>query len=291
MTKRRKILLAFAGALILGVGLWAVFTPKPEPDPEPSYGGKTLSEWLADGGNPRRADAIRHIGTNAIPHLLNWIQYQQLPWRNKLDRFCQAHLKRGLPVDKDQKRRDDATYAFHYLGKDALGAIPELKRQALVSKPRNPQALIALAYLGKDGFPVLMEAFTNQEPVTRLAAVLALDALGTNAEPAIPLVVNLLKDSDFRVAGFSINYLARNALAPEQVVPILTRSLTKGLQVKNEPWIRSTLWELGGYGVQARPAVPALLMCLNSTNVSLRLSASAALQKIDPEALKRATQK
>ena len=54
---------------------------------EPSYGGRILSEWLADvrccsgvtlvGAPDPPKDAVRAMGTNAIPTLLKWISYER----------------------------------------------------------------------------------------------------------------------------------------------------------------------------------------------------------------------
>jgi len=62
---------------------------------EPSYGESGLSEWVAicDSGPSRvysadewdmADDAIRHIGTNSLPLLLAWIDYQPPAWKERL---------------------------------------------------------------------------------------------------------------------------------------------------------------------------------------------------------------
>ena len=79
--ERMKVRLGVALlALILLVVVIAC--PRPTPPPiEPSYAGRTLSEWIlrspnALNGNPRSREAreaIRKIGTNALPCLLAWL--------------------------------------------------------------------------------------------------------------------------------------------------------------------------------------------------------------------------
>src|SRR6185436_14560086 len=66
---------------------------------ESSYNGRALSDWIKilskrDGSDletARAESAIRQIGTNAIPWLLKWIEYEDSPrqaeWR---DRFREA---------------------------------------------------------------------------------------------------------------------------------------------------------------------------------------------------------
>src|SRR6266446_7972195 len=82
MRRRRLLifLLAGAGAAVVVFLAW----PRQR---EPEYHGRTLSEWAFlvtgpypyhDGAFPKKPaaeEAIRHIGTNALPWLLTWIQY------------------------------------------------------------------------------------------------------------------------------------------------------------------------------------------------------------------------
>src|SRR3954469_4010547 len=95
-TRRIVLVLLAAGVIGLCAFLW--------PEPEPRYQGRKLSQWLLlrdsappftrpNGLNARLAsfksfpavsygssaeteDAIRHIGTNALPYLVKWIQYE-----------------------------------------------------------------------------------------------------------------------------------------------------------------------------------------------------------------------
>src|SRR5260221_7633398 len=56
---------------------------------EPAYKGRSLSQWIGRlPGIPTQdsateADrAVREIGTNAVPFLLEWIAYEPEPWRD-----------------------------------------------------------------------------------------------------------------------------------------------------------------------------------------------------------------
>jgi hypothetical protein len=69
--------------VIINIGLLAVFvsagcsTDSHPKTNEPGYQGKSLSEWLMDFDNPSpetqalAADAIRQIGSQAVPFLVN----------------------------------------------------------------------------------------------------------------------------------------------------------------------------------------------------------------------------
>jgi len=80
------LLAAVAALVIVGWLLSGVFRAR-----EPEYGGKRLSEWVlmlppdADPFGQTKAEvALRSIGTNAVPHLLRWIDYEPASWRLKL---------------------------------------------------------------------------------------------------------------------------------------------------------------------------------------------------------------
>ena len=99
MQKRRRLILILVGVAVL-VGMVVLGALR---EREPEYGGKKLSEWLARYKDPpiimtfttnsgyylngkaqqtpgpssdEAADAIRLIGTNALPFLVAWINYE-----------------------------------------------------------------------------------------------------------------------------------------------------------------------------------------------------------------------
>src|SRR5436190_11030189 len=83
MRKRRVYVVLLAAGVLVVVGLLVcgVFRER-----EPEYGGKRLSEWVEVYVIPERSvppvrveeidDAIRHVGTNALPYLLRWMRYE-----------------------------------------------------------------------------------------------------------------------------------------------------------------------------------------------------------------------
>ncbi len=87
MPKHRLIL----GILALGILAALVFFLTRRH--EPSYNGRSLSYWVDCYGTPSGASpssrqgpgarAINHIGTNAIPFLLEWIQYVPPPQKQR----------------------------------------------------------------------------------------------------------------------------------------------------------------------------------------------------------------
>src|SRR5258706_10188766 len=86
----RRILLIVAACGVLAV-VAALFWPSGEREPE--YQGKKLSWWIrgatqisvrAPPGNLERAEAVRKIGTNALPFLVKWIDFGSPPKVSKI---------------------------------------------------------------------------------------------------------------------------------------------------------------------------------------------------------------
>src|SRR6266436_6483630 len=110
---------------------------------EPVYQGKTLSQWLApECRYEASAEAIREMGTNALPQLLSWATYETPLWRGTL---CRASLRWSprlahMFYDKTGEYTGRATWGFYMLGPRASPAIPSLVR--LIKGPQTNDAHI-----------------------------------------------------------------------------------------------------------------------------------------------------
>src|SRR5204863_2527633 len=128
MRKRRIFL------IVIAVGVLACGTaPRSIDSEEPNYKGKPLSDWVLPeafrAGQHRRTlagddlqlseeanDAIRHIGTNALPYLLKWVQYE--PPRSITSTQKNPYGEQELYVQGDARAKG-AVAAFRALGPDA----------------------------------------------------------------------------------------------------------------------------------------------------------------------------
>jgi hypothetical protein len=92
LTRRRRLFISSLCVLILAFLAFRFFTDKPEP----RYQGISLTAWLCTYDSyfsstnfptmaqmDQAADAVRHIGTNALPFLLRWLSDEPAPWRRK----------------------------------------------------------------------------------------------------------------------------------------------------------------------------------------------------------------
>jgi len=136
--------------VVVGGLLWAIFRSR-----EPAYRGRALHHWVAgysyaiDRGRftpGEREQAIRKMGTNSLPYLLNWIRYETPPWKSKLYGTVNPALRRLKPSwefnDRDaQVRADGAVFALITLCPEADGAVGELSK--LVKDPAISPAVRA----------------------------------------------------------------------------------------------------------------------------------------------------
>jgi len=194
---------------------------------EPEYGGRKLSEWLpclwwSHSGNPsaklteEARVAIRQIGTEAIPYLMKWMQYEPAAWKRKLYSAVNPMIKRLNPSWQfndfgREQLAEGAMRALVTLAEDRYiekvtseeeRVIPELTRvlndrSASTSARR---AAYALSCLGSAGLPPLLEALTNRrERDLRLYIVYRIGEMGTNARPAVPALQRALIDPERNV--------------------------------------------------------------------------------------------
>ncbi len=294
MPKRRLIVFPSAVTLLAAAIIMAHI-----PSREPFYKGKRLSEWARayaantlttkpDTSEQRQArDAIRQIGTNAIPDLLKWINYEQPVWKTtwypKINPLLQK-LNPNWPMWDDKRLgAEDAICAFEVLGPKAAGAIPELSR--MVNETRAPEtswrAARALAFLGDGALHPLLSALTNRQPTIRLFAASAMEHFQSDSRPAAPVLFQLLKDQYEPVAAHAARTLGKLKLEPDLSVSALITSLRDSRVTVRE----FAAIALGAYGEQARLPVPALLTLTSDLDLPARLTATNALLKILPEAL------
>jgi HEAT repeat protein len=262
---------------------------------EPSYEGKTLSQLmeLSDPQNGSRdksqrklaAEGIRHIGTNAIPYFLTWIQYDEPGWVTKLrDSTDDRRTGKSIVPVKMLFRANLATRAFRSLGEDADYAIGDLVR--LMNRGDSGEvpsrATWALAFMGRPGaLPPLMAVITNLHSPVRLDAVSGMQEMGSNAQPAVPLLIECLKDKDEMVAKEAAWSLGELQLEPNIVVPALISNADPSRPIPYS----FVLFALGEFGTNARSAVPLLMQAFRSGDEKVRSAATHALENIDPNLL------
>jgi hypothetical protein len=265
---------------------------------EPSTGGHKLSYWVELHGTTegrfhpeqerqRAAQAIREIGTNALPHLLAWMEYEPAWWRYKIgplndklsNRIKNTHMvKRMLYTDTAMERSQNAREAFSALGSIAVPALPELERRASLTNScaTRDSAQLAIAYLGPPGVPIISRLLSTPNAGGDGMLIECALALGTNALPLIPIFVQRLQASNAGTAFFSARTLGEMQLDPQTTIPALSNCL---FDPRREVRMEAPL-AIMRFDQRARPVLPAFTNLLNDPEPDVRKNASTAIVRI-----------
>jgi hypothetical protein len=115
----------------------------------------------------------------------------------------------------------------------------------------------------------------------RVGAVNALGALGTNANMAIPALLQALRSKDDLLCGPVAAALVKIGADAERVVPALIECVTD----ENSHGRPEVVEALGEYRQKAKTAVPLLVKLLaDKSSKEIMVAVPQALKKIDPEA-------
>jgi hypothetical protein len=185
--------------VLVAIGLVALW-PRTN---EPKYNGKTLTQWLEISASrrydkrwPQAEDAVRHIGTNALPWLIKWISYDRPKWQEKT---AQSKVWRVLPrqlyvlVYNREYQSIWAMEGFRILAPTSPQVSAELQRlmEGLPGRPAV-RAWVTVHNLGPAGLPIFFNVATNRtKPAVLRCAVLrelgdVLSRERTNAAPSLP---------------------------------------------------------------------------------------------------------
>jgi HEAT repeat protein len=286
VVKRRRIILAVVALLALGV-VAALVWPR---EREPEYQGKKLSEWLWTpemGGMEAPAEAVRAIGTNALPWLVRWIAYEPTSWNGRVKEFLMK-----LPIGSLRRKlweREGLVYqalwGFEILGSRASPAVPDLVR--LTNDPRKEQrcsvAMGALGYVGQEGFSPLLEVLERGGAgrFNAAAAIVQMHRSGVDISAAFPaLLVQERENRKFVGPNFSLDL---ETLAKDSAFFIT--ALTNCLRHTNGDVRAEAARALGMLREGARPAVGPLMGAITDPVLLVREEATNALRKIAPEVL------
>ena len=245
---------------------------------EPSYQGRSLSEWLVDVDNThysnapekavKAAEAIRKMGAKTLPFLLadlGDVQYK---------RYSRKQDQRT-----PEERISQAIWAFDALGSIGKQAIPELVK-LLDQTPRvNPGVVpLALAGIGPDAMPELLSELTNANYFVRenaasgLANAIANQKISANmASAALPIALNNLKGDTRWQAVALIQALH---LEPDESVPALIKCMEESMNEAQFTLAAQCAVALSSFGDNAQKAIPSMIKYMDksmdgSTNLTM----------------------
>lgn len=269
MPKKRLIALAALVAAAVAALYWL------RPLPEPVYQGRRLSKWLTvyDTVSPTSppftsqdaAEAIRHMGTNAIPTLLRMIAAHDSALKIRVMEILRKQTFIKVSHVNADNLSCQAREGFKVLGADACSAVP---------------ALNAIYHRSSDW-------------AVRNNVICTLGNIGPTAKDAVPSLISATTNRDWVTLGNAVDALGKIHAQPKLTVPALVRMLKYvGPHGYSDNTSYSIRWGavdgLKLFAADARPAVPELILALTNSNIDLRQCITNALLAIDPTAAAKA---
>jgi HEAT repeat protein len=184
-------------------------------------------------------------------------------------------------------RYSQATWAFDALGSIGKPAIPKLTKLL----EQNPgYAPVALAGIGSDAMPELLNALTNgsfwvrDNAAAGLAnAIYSEKITPDQARAAFPIAIkNLQYESTNALFRDNTRWRAAALLDALKLEPdISVPALIKGMEDTNFTVAAECALALGSFGDRAKSAIPVLTKASSSTNNQLSWAASRSLKMIE----------
>jgi HEAT repeat protein len=286
MKLRRRnllVLLGFAIAAALLLTLWR--------EHEPRYQDKSLSQWAhiinrgpGDDDRQKAEHAVRQIGTNGLPFLMRWIQYERRPWRTRLALLCfklpepLGSTARDLILGSGEQMQYDAFCALHALGPLGEPAIPILARQVRDLNVSDSAAW-ALANIGDAALPPILTIITNAAEPPGLRMHLMNSAYFswaqfTQTNAIQSTLAQCLDDQNAEVATCAAGVICNHNPADEHAMRVLTRGLESAMQHPHQIAVRYVRAYL------AKIPTTEALQYLQDTNSSLSPYAAEALGEL-----------
>jgi hypothetical protein len=204
----------FLLAIVLGLAVIFFIVSS---NPEPSYAGHPLSYWLESPETDETQQAIKAIGTNAIPFLLDWLRYEPPVWTTKLASLPIPHLSTWFWEHVGQPKTLKVMVGFGIFGTNAAPAIPELIRTMKDSSHPGPakRAIYVLCKFGDEALPYLDEGLSDPAQLHKRAIILAISTMPqiTLTNAGLAVLLKATTNSDSLVRRYAIDAVRR--IAPE----------------------------------------------------------------------------
>lgn len=245
------------------------------PAVEPTYQGEPLSYWLkklqdqiykGEGTPDDAAEAIRAIGPNAIPFLLNWMPHPR-------------NLRPDTPIEPMETE-----FAWEILGTNGKSAIPVLA--ALINQPQITRddysvwtaCAKAISFLGPDAIIPILTAATNLHGNHEMWELLSnMGNLGPAGAPAIPAIIQWADEPDDWVREGVVNALGGIGQRPDLCIPVLMKILERP---GNGMVRRDAATSLGAFAKDSNIVLPELIKLLKDPDWEAREGAVSGLGRI-----------
>ena len=312
MRKRVYIALAVLLVALISVAVWQLLHSQ---EREPVYQGKRLRVWLGeyDAWTPYGAiearnaaeAAIRQIGTNAIPTLLNMLRKKDSPlvsrliplWDQRVTRTSYLPFWVAYPSWYQVHAavlNDQASMGFEILRTNARPAVPALVKiyEQNISPASQFYVSRALMAIGPDAMRTAIPSFVrgtaSPNVLVRKNAIMALLQVQDESSLVVSALAKSLSDTNVFIRALTAMGLGEFGKKAPQAVPLVVPLLIKTLGDPDGSVRGSAACSLKVLGAEAKGAVPALLKSLKDEDEYARGTAAEALEQIDPEAAAKA---
>jgi len=281
----RTVILILSGLVAAACLLAALLRPR-----EPVYQGKALSDWLEEvnrAGSLNKtgpaSNAIRAMGTNALPFLLAHIEHEEPALKIHLAKLAQKQSLIKLGFLEPDPLRCPSVWALKELGAEASPLIPDLIKlleddAGSTRSARSWWGGMGLWAIGAESRPALERA------------------CGSSNERVRATAASLLAWVSVRVDAWSwgwgkspVSVRPRFRLGSVWVTEEVLEALRRGLQNKDAAIRHASADALKqlrslGNNDQAALVVVALRDALKDEEPAVREAAANALKKIYPQA-------
>jgi HEAT repeat protein len=263
MSKRCKIIGLVLAALIVGfivvVASWSR---------EPSYHGRTLTNWLKQFSDAsldevqRQAEAeaaIRAIGVErAVPHLLRMAEAQDGPLRSWIIRKTEHRKIPLLSLREAEITQLYGIAGFEALGTNCVAAVPHLAR--LMEDTNHAfTALRCLVGIGEPAATPVCQALTNRSTDIRRFAASQLAWVTDDIDVFFARLNCPLSDPDATVRFAAVQVLGLQMQSPNEVIPLLVKAMQDPEQSVSG-YAAKSLGDLGTNGIKAFDALRNVVM-------------------------------
>lgn len=315
--------------LLSALAVLAIFWAWLGHDNSPTYHGRTLSAWIqrlpaasANRGiswgpmvqNPETAqeleaeDAVRHIGTNALPYLLtelhakDGVREQLLGFWTKVKDFSKQMISRRKPasslpspvnneMSSGELRHWNAARGFHALGPLGKSAIPELMPLLTNGFGSScPDAAYALSAMGPEGVAAMVPILTNNSPFmgdwAQMCEIWALGQTPSAGRLCVRELMALAQGTNNSLQWSAIWTLGQLKTNDDLIAPAVAAHLgDSGFNVR---WACENA--LQNYGLKDVTR-SSLKKCLDDPQLSVRMAATNAMIALYPDEVAKAAAK
>jgi hypothetical protein len=227
------------------------------------------------------AEAIREIGTNAVPHLLRRIYSEDPPWKTKLVAFWRKQKRVKLPFKTAVEKQEHALPALRQLGPAVLWTWIEILTNQSATVEVQQYAAASLAEMRRDAVPALatlLDFQNHTNPAIRASVGAAIRYCDTEGFLSSLYTVRHAPDPVARASSaWSLGFIRKN---PDMSVPALAR-----LASDPSPQVKASALEaLAKFGDDALDTTNLIFRALTDPERRVREAATNALNRLMPSA-------